>query len=80
VIILSASEDDVVPVKKKTTIKPKTSQKSIAVSLEAKLHLNSKSKPHLANLKVPKAKIECASSAITSSSDNRDVNTLLEFT
>jgi len=80
VIILSASDDsDAVPVKKKTTVKPKNSQKSAAITLEAKLKSNSKSKPRLANLKVPDPKIERASPAASNSADSHDVNSLPEF-
>ena len=80
VIILSVSDDsDAVPVKKKTTIKPKNTQKSAAITLKAKPKSNSKSKPRSASLKVPDPKIECASPAASNSADSRDVNSLPEF-
>jgi hypothetical protein len=80
VIILSTSDDsDAIPVKKKTTIKPKNTQKSAAITLEVKPKLNLKSKPCSANLKVPDPKIECASPAASNSADSRDVNSLPEF-
>jgi len=81
VIIESASEEsDTVPVKKKTsTVKPKSIQKFVAVSLEAKPDLISMSKPRSANLKVPKPKVERASPAASGPAENPDVNTLPEF-
>ncbi|KAI0005845.1 hypothetical protein BJV74DRAFT_880200 [Russula compacta] len=81
VIILSVSDNsDTVPVKKITTVKPKNAHKSAAtLDAKPKSNSNSKSKPHLANLKVPDPKIECVSPAASNSADSCDVNSLPEF-
>ena len=80
VIIVSVSEEsDAAPVKKKTAIKPKTTQKSAATKLEVKPNLNPKPKPRSANLQLPNPKIERTSPAASNSGDSHDVNSLPEF-
>ena len=81
VVIDSASEDDhdVIPVKTKTLVKPKSVQNPVAATLDVKPILKPKPKPRSANLNVPKAKVKCTSPAADISQSSSDLNTLPEF-
>jgi hypothetical protein len=74
-----SEESDTAPVKNKTAIKPKNTQKSAATKLEVKPNLNSKPKPHLANSQLPNPKIKCTSPTVSNSGGSHNVRSLPEF-